>query len=166
MGSIQYIMSQLQLGIFLNLGNAQAKQHTNTLPSQSSIPDSWNNCHWIRIPKSPVPSPKRISFSAKVCIWYGFKYPLSSHSYEKVVIEMLWKISSFPTNLICLFAPCMTIVSFAAPSILQSAPGLQNAPGPPGTAPLPLISRCTFFLPLLGPHLSCRKDSNFLSPDK
>ena len=112
-------MSRLQLGIFLNLGNAQAKQHTNTLPSQSSIPDSWNNCHWIGIPKSPVPSPKRILFSAKVCIWYGFKYPQSSHIYEKVVIEMLWKISSFPTNLLCLFSPCMTTVGFAPASSWQ-----------------------------------------------
>ena len=42
-----YTMSQPQLSIFLNIGNAQAKQHTNTPSSQSSIPDSRSNRHWI-----------------------------------------------------------------------------------------------------------------------
>ena len=85
--------------------------------AQSLTP--WSNCHWRGIPKSPVLSPKRISFSAKVCIWYDFKYPLSSYMYEKVVIEMSWKISSFPTNLLCLFSPCMTTVGFAPASSWQ-----------------------------------------------
>ena len=85
--------------------------------AQSLTP--WSNCHWRGIPKSPVLSPKRISFSAKVCIWYGFKYPLSSYMYEKVVIEMSWKISSFPANLLCLFSPCMTTVGFAPASSWQ-----------------------------------------------
>lgn len=89
---------------------------------------------------------------------------------------MLRKISSFPINLLCLFSPCMMTVGFAPAGKSDSnpvpkhpvacMPGFQNPPGPPGTAPLLLISHCTFFLSLLGPHLSCRKDSNFLSPDK
>lgn len=70
---------------------------------------------------------------------------------------MLRKISSFPINLLCLFSPCIVTVALlqlanqipthCAQASCSLHAWVSRPPGPPGTAPLLLISHFSF-LPL------------------